>query len=54
MTVQTYIVHQIRNSIKYVARKIQKEFMRDLKLVYRAASKEQTEVELYNLELKWG
>ena len=38
-TVQTCIVHQIRNSIKYVASKNQKEFMRDLKLVYRAVSK---------------
>ncbi|EGK02327.1 hypothetical protein HMPREF9455_01597 [Dysgonomonas gadei ATCC BAA-286] len=28
--------------------------MRDLKLVYRAVSKEQAEVELDNLELKWG
>jgi transposase-like protein len=40
-TVQTCIVHQLRNSIKYVANKNQKEFMRDLKLVYRAVSKEQ-------------
>jgi transposase-like protein len=53
-TVQTCIVHQIRNSIKYVASKNQKEFMRDLKLVYRAVSKEQAEVELDNLGLKWG
>lgn len=53
-TVQTCIVHQIRNSIKYVASKNQKEFMRDLKLVYRAVSKDQAEVELDNLELKWG
>lgn len=37
-----------------MASKDQKEFMRDLKLVYRAVSKEQAEVELDNLELKWG
>ncbi|GAB6120111.1 hypothetical protein JCM30204_12600 [Dysgonomonas termitidis] len=53
-TVQTCIVHQIWNSIKYVASKNQKEFMRDFKLVYRAVSKEQAEVELDNLELKWA
>ena len=53
-TVQTCIVHQIRNSIKYVASKNQKKFMKDLKLVYQAVSKEQAEVELDNLELKWG
>ncbi len=36
ITVQLCIVHQIRNSVKYVASKNQKEFMRDLKLVYQA------------------
>lgn len=53
-TVQTCIVHQIRNSIKYVASKNQKESIKDLKLVYWNVSKEQTEIELDNLELKWG
>src|SRR5690554_8185921 len=38
--VQLCIVHQIRNSLKYVASKDQKEFMKDLKRVYRAVSKE--------------
>jgi transposase-like protein len=52
--VQLCIVHQIRNSLKYVASKDQKEFMRDLKLVYRAAGKEEAEDELLNLEEKWG
>lgn len=52
--VQLCIVHQIRNSLKYVASKDQKEFMRDLKLVYRAAGKEEAEDELLNLEKKWG
>jgi len=33
--VQLCIVHQIRNSIKYVSSKDQKEFMKDLKLVYQ-------------------
>ncbi len=52
--VQTCIVHQIRNSLKYVASKNQKEFIKDLKLVYQAANKEKAEDELDNLELKWG
>ena len=34
--------------------KNQKKFMKDLELVYQAVSKEQAEVELDNLELKWG
>ncbi len=52
--VQLCIVHQIRNSLKYIASKDQKEFMRDLKLVYRATNKEVAEDELLNLEGKWG
>lgn len=34
-TVQLCVIHQIRNSMKYVASKSQKEFMADLKRVYR-------------------
>ncbi|RXJ68324.1 IS256 family transposase [Halarcobacter ebronensis] len=52
--VQLCIVHQIRNSIRYVASKNQKEFMKDLKLIYQAISKEADEIELDNLESKWG
>lgn len=52
--IQSCIVHQIRNSLKYVASKDQKEFMKDLKLVYRASSKDLAETELINLEEKWG
>jgi len=51
--VQLCIVHQIRNSLKYVASKDQKEFMRDLKRVYRATSKEVAEDELLKLADKW-
>lgn len=52
--VQQCVIHQIRNSIKYVASKHQKEFMADLKPVYRAVSKEAAEAELARLEAKWG
>ena len=53
-TVQLCIVHQIRNSMKYVGSKNQKEFLRDLKLVYAADTKEKAETELDHLEEKWG
>lgn len=53
-SVQLCIIHQIRNSIKYVGSKHQKEFMGDLKLVYRAVSKEAAETQLDTLEAKWG
>ncbi len=52
-TVQLCIVHQIRNAIKYVASKIQKEFMRDLKLVYQAVNKDVAEKALCDLDTKW-
>jgi transposase-like protein len=52
--VQLCVVHQIRNSIRYVASKNQKEFLKDLKLVYGALSKEAAETELDKLEEKWG
>lgn len=52
--IQTCIIHQLRNSMKYVASKNQKEFMADLKLVYKADTKETAEIELDNLENKWG
>lgn len=52
--VQLCIVHQIRNSLKYIASKDQKEFMKDLKCVYRATNKEVAQDELLHLEEKWG
>ncbi len=52
--VQLCIVHQIRNSLRYVASKNQKEFMKDLKRVYQAISKDAAELELDKLEEKWG
>ena len=51
--VQSCIVHQIRNSIKYVASKDQKEFMGNLKKVYRAETKDLPEIALENLASKW-
>lgn len=52
--IQLCVVHQIRNSLKYVISKDQKAFMADLKLVYRASSKELAEHHLLELQDKWG
>ncbi len=52
--IQKCVIHQIRNSLKYVASKDQKEFMKDLKLVYRADTKDMAEDSLEKLEEKWG
>ena len=52
--VQLCIVHQIRNSLKYVASKNQKQFAGELKKVYQAFTKEEAEFELDKLEEKWG
>ncbi|HMJ69078.1 MAG TPA: IS256 family transposase [Cyclobacteriaceae bacterium] len=52
--VQSCIVHQIRNSLKYVASKDQKPFLADLKEVYRATTKDLAEQQLDALDQKWG
>ncbi|MCX8480503.1 MAG: IS256 family transposase, partial [Sediminibacterium sp.] len=52
--IQSCIVHQIRNSLKFVSSKDQKEFMKDLKEVYRANNEDQGMYALDKLEIKWG
>ncbi|MBU1559102.1 MAG: IS256 family transposase [Pseudomonadota bacterium] len=52
--VQLCVVHQIRHSLKYIASADQKEFLRDLKTVYKAATKDLAESNLKRLEGKWG
>lgn len=54
VSVQSCIVHQIRNSLKYVASKEQKMFMKDLKTVYQATTKQEAEYQLDQLEGIWG
>jgi transposase-like protein len=51
--VQSCVVHQIRNSLKYVASKDQKEFLSELKPVYKASTKELAELNLEKLGEKW-
>jgi putative transposase len=52
--IQLCVVHQIRNSLKYVVSRDQKAFMVDLKLVYKATSKDLAEHHLLELGEKWG
>lgn len=51
---QLCIVHQIRNSCKYVVWKDRKQFCADLKTVYGAANLEQAEDALREFETTWG
>ncbi|MGN6264485.1 MAG: IS256 family transposase [Ginsengibacter sp.] len=52
--VQSCIVHQIRNSLKYVASKDQKIFMVDLKPVYQATNLAEAQDRLEALSEKWN
>lgn len=52
--VQLCVVHQIRNSSKYVSSKNLKSFLVSLKAVYGALSLEDAELALVDLEEKWG
>lgn len=50
---QVCVVHQIRNSLKYVVWKDKKAFMADLKQVYQAPTRQAAEVALQELAQKW-
>jgi len=52
--IQHCIVHQIRNSLKFVASKHQKAFMADFKCVYKAATLNGAENALDELENMWA
>lgn len=52
--VQLCVIHQIRNSMKYIPWKDYREFMKDLKEVYQAGTLELAEYYLDELEQKWG
>jgi len=53
-TIQICVVHQIRNSCRYVVWKEKKEFTADLKNIYNAPTKEVAALELDQFEKKWG
>lgn len=52
--VQLCIVHQIRNSLRYVLHDDQKAVVKSLKAVYQAPNLEQAENKLLELEENWG
>ena len=53
-TVQTCIIHLIRNSLAFVSWKDRKLIMPDLKAIYRAETAEAGAAELDNFEAQWG
>ena len=52
--VQLCIVHQVRNSLKYVSYKDRKAVASDLKNIYRSATVDEAELELSAFEGTWG
>lgn len=52
--IQRCIIHQIRNSLKYVTWNDRKKFTTDLKEVYQAATRESAEANLRQLGETWG
>lgn len=52
--IQRCIVHQIRNSMRYVVWKDKRTFVNDLKMVYTAATEDLALLELDKFEKKWG
>ena len=47
---QRCIVHQVRNTLKYVGAKNKKEFSNDLKTIYHAPSEDET---VYRIPMPW-
>lgn len=52
--IQLCVIHQIRNSMKYVSYKDMKVLMRDLKQVYQALTLEEAELAFTGFKEKWG
>lgn len=52
--IQLCVIHQIRNSLKYVSYKDQKLLMADLKKVYQALTLEEAEYNFEEFREKWG
>ncbi|MFS0781342.1 IS256 family transposase [Bacillus sp. 1P06AnD] len=53
-TIQLCVIHQIRNSMKFVSYKEQKAVMADLKKVYQALTLEEAELAFSKFKEKWG
>jgi len=52
--IQRCVIHQIRNSLKYVSWNDRKAFLLDLKEVYQAPTRESAETNLLKLSEKWS
>jgi transposase-like protein len=52
--IQSCVIHQLRNTMKYVPNKFRKEVMDDLKKVYKAFTIEQAESFFEEFKEKWG
>jgi transposase-like protein len=52
--IQLCIIHQIRNTMKYLAWKDSREFLKNIRTVYQASTKEEAEYNLDLVEQKWG
>ncbi|MEG3069745.1 MAG: IS256 family transposase [Candidatus Syntrophopropionicum ammoniitolerans] len=52
--IQLCIIHQIRNSLKYVSHKEQRKLMADLKQVYQALTLEEAELAFEMFKENWG
>ncbi len=54
VSIQNCIIYQIRISIKYIDSKDKKEFMKNLKCVYKPPTEDYAINGLDNLKKKWG
>ena len=54
VAIQRCVIHQLRNSLKYVVWKERKAFARDLKAIYQAPTREAAETALLKLAETWG
>jgi len=52
--IQRCVIHQIRNSLKYIAWSDRKAFMNDLKQIYQAVTRESAEANLRQLSETWS
>lgn len=52
--VQRCIIHQIRQSLKYITWKDKKAFTKDLKTIYKATTREEAEANLVRLSDTWS
>lgn len=52
--VQKCIVHQVRNSLKYIDDSDRKEVVKDLRKIYTSVTEEQAKSALASFEVKWG